>query len=177
LRLQGSQFRERRIRIRLALAPIRTRPDILMTRRFVRFAMAGRILTALRAARAPAAILPGRSGPVRPIFLPVVLTALLRRRIRPGCRLLTRRNALRRGSLGAIRSPLTTLLPPAMMRPMRTFLAVFEAAWPPHLDHFRFCGDSRHIRTGGIGRRGIRAWHLSASGIDRCAFRRCALGR
>lgn len=169
LRLQGGELRERRIRVRFTLAAFRTRSRILMTRPVIRLAVAGRILTALGAALAAAAIIARRTGPLRPVVLTVVLAALLRRGIRPGCRLLRRGGAFRRSRLRACRRPLGALMLAAMMLSRRTFLAAFEAAWPPHLDQFWLRGYDRRV-AGDIGRRRLRARGFACSIPGRCTF-------
>ncbi len=103
---------------------------------------------------------------MRPLVLTVLLAALLRRRIRPGCRLLPRGGAFRRSRLRACRRPLAPLMLATMMLAGRTFLAAFEAAWPPHLDQFWLRGYDRRV-AGDIGCRGLGACRVARSAPDR----------
>ena len=97
---------------------------------------------------------------------PLVLAMVLRRGIRSECRLLTRGGAFRGSSLRACRRPLAPLMLATMMLARRTFLAAFEAAWPPHLDQFWLRGYDRRV-AGVIGRRDLRARYLARSAADR----------
>lgn len=150
LRLQGRKLGERRIRVRLALAPLRTRAAIL-TLSVVRLAETLPFLTALVAARPATAILTWRTGSLRTMVLPPFLG---RRGAR--CSLFTGRRAVRNRSGLLSRRPLSTAMLAAMRLAMRALVASFETAGPPYFDQLGLCRPGiRNLGRRRIGRNSL----------------------